>query len=93
MTALVSLAEAPAEERTRRTDWSDERLLTYAKEIHAKYLTRDTHLDVSIVLRRPGFDITQEHSWPEHASEVDFPRMVKGGLDGGLLSCSSVRGH
>jgi membrane dipeptidase len=76
---------AKIDAREARTDWSEERLMSYAREIHTKYLTLDTHLDVPIVLRRPGFDISQEHSWPDHASQVDFPRMVKGGLDGGFF--------
>lgn len=81
-----SMSAGPDKElAAERADWSDVRLLSYAKEIHDANLTLDTHLDVPIVLRRPGFDISQEHSWVHDASQVDFPRMRKGGLDGGFF--------
>lgn len=60
--------------------------LAQAREIHARILTLDTHLDVPIVMRRAGFDITEEHSVERHASQVDFPRFRRGGLDGGFFS-------
>ncbi len=68
-----------------RAEWSEFKFQSYAKEIHDRYLTLDTHLDVPIMLRMPGFDISQEHTWVDHASQVDFPRMKKGGLDGGFF--------
>ena len=71
--------------RTPRTDWTEGRLAALADQIHDRHLTIDTHLDVPIALRRPGFDISEEHSWHDHASQVDFPRMRKGGLDGGFF--------
>jgi len=61
-------------------------MLAQAKAIHARILTLDTHLDVPIVMRRADFDITEEHSVHEHASQVDFPRFRAGGLDGGFFS-------
>lgn len=70
---------------TPRLDWPEPKLMALAKKIHANCLTIDTHMDVPIVLKRPGFDISQEHSWTEHASQVDFPRMKKGGIDGGFF--------
>lgn len=74
-----------AELAAERADWSEARLLSLAKRIHDRHLTLDTHLDVPGVLRRPGFDISREHSWVDDASQVDFPRMKKGGLDGGFF--------
>mgnify|MGYP001944270850 CR=1 FL=1 len=74
-----------AELAVERADWDEVQLLSLAKRIHDKHLTLDTHLDVPGVLRRPGFDISKEHSWVDHASQVDFPRMKKGGLDGGFF--------
>lgn len=87
--ALLTLSFAStalgADERTPRTDWSEAKLLDLAKEIHASCLTIDTHMDVPIVLKRPNFDISEEHSWHDHASQVDFPRMKSGGMDGGFF--------
>lgn len=79
---LVSKEDQP---RTPRNDWSEEDLKALAWEIHDNCLTIDTHMDVPIVLKRPGFDISKEHSWYDHASQVDFPRMKKGGIDGGFF--------
>ncbi|EDY82643.1 Renal dipeptidase superfamily [Verrucomicrobiia bacterium DG1235] len=84
---LVAMATLPAseEQRVPRSDWSDEELLELAWKVHDNCLTLDTHMDVPIVLKRPGFDISEEHSWHDHASQVDFPRMKKGGMDGGFF--------
>jgi membrane dipeptidase len=84
-TAVLLNAGPDPDLAAERADWSEVRLLSLAKEIHDQHLTLDTHLDVPIVLRRPGFDISQEHSWVDDASQVDFPRMRKGGLDGGFF--------
>ncbi|MDQ8185879.1 dipeptidase [Pelagicoccus sp. SDUM812002] len=86
---LVGLAAtslfADKPERTPRTDWSEAKLEELARKIHENCLTLDTHMDVPIVLKRPGFNISEEHRWHEHASQVDFPRMEKGGIDGGFF--------
>lgn len=79
------LASPDPELAAERADWSEFRFQSYAKEIHDRYLTLDTHLDVPLMLRMPGFDISREHTWMDHASQVDFPRMKKGGLDGGFF--------
>lgn len=84
--AATSLIGSPDPQlAAERTEWSEFRFQSYAKEIHDRYLTLDTHLDVPMVLRRPGFDISREHTWVDDASQVDFPRMKKGGLDGGFF--------
>jgi membrane dipeptidase len=53
-----------------------------AAKIHKKALTIDTHADVPINMMQPGFDIAVEHSYEKDRSQIDFPRMVKGGMDG-----------
>ncbi|MBC2606520.1 dipeptidase [Pelagicoccus albus] len=82
---LVSGYAEDAPKRIPRTDMSDTELEVMAREIHAAHLTIDTHMDVPMVLKRPGFDISKEYSWYENASQVDFPRMKKGGIDGGFF--------
>ncbi len=52
--------------------------------IHNRLLTLDAHLDTPALLVRPDFDIMQEHSHDHDFSQVDWPRMEKGGLDGGF---------
>lgn len=52
--------------------------------LHQSMLVLDTHSDSpSQVLRRPGFDITQRHSYERDNSQIDLPRMNDGGYDGG----------
>ncbi|WAC15047.1 dipeptidase [Dyadobacter pollutisoli] len=53
-----------------------------AAKIHAKALTIDTHADVPINMMKPGFDIAVEHDYENDRSQIDFPRMIKGGMDG-----------
>ncbi len=50
--------------------------------IHAKALTIDTHADVPINMMKPGFDIAAEHDFEKDRTQIDFPRMIKGGMDG-----------
>lgn len=54
--------------------------------LHQHILTLDTHMDTPINLARPGWDIMDEHSVDSDLSQVDYPRMVKGGLDGGFFA-------
>lgn len=83
--AVSSTVLSEETEKTPRTDWSESELQELAWKIHQNCLTLDTHMDVPIVLKRPGFDISKEHSWNDNASQVDFPRMKKGGIDGGFF--------
>jgi membrane dipeptidase len=52
-----------------------------ADEIHRRVLTLDTHLDVPIVMQRPGFNLAHRHDPWEDRSQFDIPRMREGGLD------------
>jgi membrane dipeptidase len=56
-----------------------------ALDLHRRMLTLDSHIDTPAVLQRPGFDITRRNSWEEDLSQVDFPRLREGGMDGGFL--------
>lgn len=49
-----------------------------------RLLTLDTHLDTPALLIRDGWNIDDEHSVQKDGSDVDLPRMKKGGLDGGF---------
>jgi membrane dipeptidase len=57
-----------------------------ARAVHERILTLDTHLDTPINFGRPGWDIMDEHNVQTDLSQVDYPRMVKGGLDGGFFA-------
>jgi membrane dipeptidase len=63
-----------------------------ARDIHERILTLDTHLDTPMNFGRPGWDMLDEHSVAEDLSQVDYPRMVKGGLDGGFFAIYTPQG-
>jgi len=55
-----------------------------ARTFHERLLVLDTHLDTPAQLIRPDWSILDRHSVEADASQVDYPRMVEGGLDGGF---------
>lgn len=57
-----------------------------ALAVQRHILTLDTHLDTPINFGRPGWDMMDEHSVDGDLSQVDYPRMVKGNLDGGFFA-------
>ena len=63
-----------------------------ARAIHERLVTMDTHLDTPASLRIPGWDITQRHDVKVDMTQVDLPRMVEGGLDGGFWAIYTPQG-
>ena len=59
---------------------------------HEDILTLDSHLDTPLVLDRKGFDITRRHDWKRDYAQLDLPRMVEGGLDGGFWVIYTAQG-
>lgn len=55
-----------------------------ARALHARILTLDSHLDTPANFGQPGWDILERHDTAKGGSQVDYPRLVEGGLDGGL---------
>jgi membrane dipeptidase len=62
------------------------RAQTDARALHKRLICIDTHLDMPANLARPGWDVMQRHSYDEDFTQVDYPRMIEGGLDGGFFS-------
>ena len=54
-----------------------------ARAAHEAMLVLDTHLDTPANAARPGWSILERHRI-EDGSQVDLPRMIEGGLDGGF---------
>lgn len=52
--------------------------------LHRRLLTLDTHLDTPANLERSGWDILSANTAEGPFSQVDVPRMRRGGLDGGF---------
>jgi membrane dipeptidase len=55
-----------------------------ARALHERLLVLDSHLDTPAEFDDPTWDIMQRHEPAEHKHQVDYPRMVEGGLDGGM---------
>jgi membrane dipeptidase len=63
-----------------------------ARALHQTLICLDTHLDTPANFARPGWDIMQRHSYETSLSQVDYPRMVEGGLDGGFFAIYTPQG-
>jgi membrane dipeptidase len=66
--------------------------LSAQPSLHQRLLCLDTHLDTPASLARPGWDMMQRHSRDEDFTQVDYPRMVEGGLDGGFFAIYTPQG-
>jgi len=62
-----------------------------AQAVHDSLLTLDTHLDTPANFARPGWDIMDRHKVADR-SQVDYPRMVEGGLKGGFFAIYTPQG-
>jgi len=56
-----------------------------APSLHERLIVLDTHLDTPTNFHLAGWDMLDRHSVAADASQVDYPRMVQGGLDGGFF--------
>jgi membrane dipeptidase len=63
-----------------------------ARKLHEGLLTLDTHLDTPANFGRPGWDILDRHAADKDGSQIDYPRMVEGGLDGGFFAIFTNQG-
>src|SRR5450432_2942226 len=63
-----------------------------ARALHQRLICLDTHLDTPASLARPGWNMMQRHSRAEDFTQVDYPRMVEGGLDGGFFAVYTPQG-
>jgi membrane dipeptidase len=59
--------------------------------VHDSLLTLDTHLDTPANFARPGWDMMDRHKIADR-SQVDYPRMVEGGLKGGFFAIYTAQG-
>ncbi len=63
-----------------------------ARALHETFVTLDTHFDTAANLRRPGWSIMDAHTWEGDFSQVDYPRLVEGGMDGGFFTIYTGQG-
>jgi membrane dipeptidase len=64
-----------------------------AAAIHSAAIVLDTHLDTPMLFARPDWKITDRHDFDTEFSQVDYPRMVDGGLDGGFWVIYTPQGE
>jgi membrane dipeptidase len=57
-----------------------------AAALHQKLVCLDTHLDTPMNFARTGWDMMQRHGGDIDSTQVDYPRMVQGGLKGGFFA-------
>lgn len=69
---------------TSATDGTADDALARARALHDRFVTLDTHLDTPVHFSRPGWDIMERHDFFTDRSQVDYPRMQEGGLNGGF---------
>lgn len=62
------------------------------KAIHESFIVLDTHFDTPALFSRPGWDMLERHSVDVDGSQVDYPRMVEGGVDGGVFTIFTGQG-
>lgn len=55
-----------------------------ARALHERILVLDSHLDTPAQFDDPQWNIIERHPPRDGESQVDLPRMIEGGLDGGL---------
>ncbi len=63
-----------------------------AAALQQRLLTLDTHLDTPASLALPGWSIMDAHDARQDYTQVDLPRMKKGGLDGGFWAIYTPQG-
>jgi membrane dipeptidase len=63
-----------------------------ANAIHQRILTLDSHLDTPMSFGRPGWSMMDNHTYADDLTQVDYPRMVRGGLDGGFFAIYTGQG-
>ncbi len=62
------------------------------KSAHADAIVLDTHFDTPANFHIPGWDILDRHSVTADGSQVDLPRMIEGGVDGGFFAVFTPQG-
>ncbi|MBV9551105.1 MAG: dipeptidase [Alphaproteobacteria bacterium] len=60
--------------------------------LHRRLICLDTHLDAPMNFSRAGWDIMQRHGGDIDTTQLDYPRMVRGGLDGGFFAIYTPQG-
>jgi membrane dipeptidase len=63
-----------------------------ARAIHERLIVLDTHLDTPAHLVWKDWSILDRHGIEDDGSQIDLPRMIAGGLDGGFFAVYTPQG-
>ena len=86
LAAAPSLAAAQAPQNTAP------KISPAARAVHDAAIVLDTHFDTPALFSRPGWDFADRHAVTKDGSQVDLPRMVDGGVDGGFFAIYTAQG-
>ena len=62
------------------------------RAVHESIIVLDTHFDTPANLSRQGWNIMDRHDVTVDGTQVDYPRMVAGGVDGGFFAIFTPQG-
>ena len=60
---------------------------------HRDAIVLDTHYDTPALFHQPGWDILDRHDYRVDGSQVDLPRIIEGGVDGGFFAIFAPQGE
>lgn len=63
-----------------------------ALALHGRVMVLDSHIDTARQLERPGWNILERHDTARDLSQVDWPRLIQGGLDGAFWAIYTPQG-
>lgn len=84
----ISFAVLAAASASAQTD-----VTASVREMHDRMIVIDTHLDIPSRFDDGRWDFTERHHFEFDGSQVDLPRMVQGGLDGGFFVIYTAQGE
>ncbi|MEM1086240.1 MAG: membrane dipeptidase [Pseudomonadota bacterium] len=86
VTGLVLTACAPPVSETTGSQTVPAKLETQLEpsDFHNSIMVFDSHLDTPALFHSEDYKFSDRQSWEKDGSQVDYPRMIEGGLDGGF---------
>lgn len=63
-----------------------------AQALHERVLVLDSHIDTTRLLEQPGWNVLERHDAVRDLSQVDWPRLREGGLDGAFWAIYTPQG-
>jgi membrane dipeptidase len=62
------------------------------RALHERLIVLDTHFDTPALFGVEGWSVMDRHHHGHDGSQVDYPRMVEGGVDGGVFTVFTAQG-